>query len=51
LPARALKPYLSYTSRRKGRAGRVVGGKISGKIGGRGERGGTSASGLVTAFI
>ena len=51
LPARALKPRLSRTSRRKGRVGRVVGSKISGKIGGKGERGGASASSLITASI
>ena len=49
LPARAPKPRLSRTSRGKGRAGGAAGGEISGKMGGRGKRGGAGASGLVAA--
>ena len=48
LPARALKPRLSRASCGKGRVGRAVGSKISGKIG---KRGSASASGLVAASI
>ena len=49
LPAWAPKPYLSYTSRRKGRTGRAVGSKIGRKKGRSSKRGG--ASSIVTAAI
>ena len=49
LPARAPKPRSSRTGRRKGRAGRVVGGKIGGKKGGSG-RSGRSGSAKVSSI-
>jgi hypothetical protein len=50
-PARALKPYLSRASYRKGRVGGVVSGKMGGKKGRSGGRGGARASGVVAASI
>jgi hypothetical protein len=51
LPARAPKPRLSRASRGKGRAGRVVGGKIGGKKGGSGGSGGAKVSSVAAASI
>ena len=47
----AFKPYLSYTSCGKGRAGRAVSGKICRKKGRSSKRGGVGAFSIVATFI
>ena len=51
LPIRALKPYLSYTSCRKGKTGKVVGSKIGRKKGKSSKRGNTGVFSIATAFV
>ena len=51
LLVRAFKPHLSYTSCRKGRAGRAAGGEIGGKKGKNSKRGGVGAFSIVATFI
>ena len=50
LLAWAFKPYLSYTSCKKGRAGGAASGEMGGKKGKSSKRGSTGASGVVAAF-
>ena len=47
----ALKPRLSYTSCKKGRAGEAVGGKIGRKKGRRSKRGSTGVFNIAATFI
>ena len=47
----AFKPYLSYTSCRKSRAGGAVGGEMGGKKGRSSGRGGIKAFNIIAAFI
>ena len=51
LPVWALKPYLSYISCKKSRAGGAAGGEMGGKKGKNSERGGAGAFSVITTSI
>ena len=51
LPAWAPKPHLSHTGCGKGRADRVVGGKMGGKKGKNNKRGGTRVFSIAATSI
>ena len=51
LPAWAFKPYLSYTSCGKGRAGGAAGSEIGGKKSRSSRKGGAGAFSVIAAFI